>query len=78
MENTIKVGDQIRIKENLMDELVRVGFKKEEMETFVKRFKGKNASALDVYQQDGEWFVTVKLCCEIPLRACERITTRKN
>ena len=81
----IKKGDIIRIKENLMDELVRCGFEREEMESFVKRFKGKKVKALDVYQDvdrvfDGveingsnEWCVTVELCCEIPINACELI-----
>jgi len=81
----IKRGDKIYIKENLMDELVRCGFNKEEMKSFVKRFKGKNLKALDVYQDtdqeingvkiDGsnEWYVTVELCCEIPISACELV-----
>lgn len=78
MEKTIKTGDKIRIKENLMDELVRCGFNKEEMKLFVKRFKGKNAEAYDVYQGEDsngnpQMFVTVDLCCEIPLAACEAL-----
>ena len=85
MEVNIKKGDKIRIKENLMDELVRCGFNKEEMKSFVKRFKGKTVKALDVYQDvdkefDGvkiegsnEWYVTVELCCEVPLNACELV-----
>lgn len=49
MNRPIKVGETIIIKENLMDELVRVGFNKDEMESFVKRFKGKKAKAHDIY-----------------------------
>lgn len=85
MEISIKKGDTIRIKENLMDELVRCGFNKEEMQSFVQQFEGKIVKALDVYQDvdkhfDGikiegsnEWFVTVELCCEVPLNACELV-----
>jgi hypothetical protein len=87
MEVTIKKGDKIRIKENLMEELVRCGFNKDEMKSFVKRFKGKTVKALDVYQDvdkdfDGikiegsnEWYVTVELCCEVPLNACELVVS---
>lgn len=86
MKNAIKKGDKIIIKENLMDELVRCGFDKEEMKSFVKKFKGKTAKALDVYQDidkeisgrefkgSGEWYVTVELCCEVPLGACELVS----
>lgn len=79
MENTIiKQGDTIRIKENLMEELIRLGFKKDEMEGFVKVWKGKTATALDVYTDNdngtNEIFVTVELCCEIPLTACELVS----
>jgi Ftsk gamma domain. len=83
----IKKGDKVRIKDNLMDELVRLGFNREEMKGFVERFKGKVEEALDVYQDKGvvidgevisegnlEWYVTVDLCCEIPLNACELAT----
>lgn len=78
METTIKRGDKIRIKENLMDELVRCGFNKEEMKPFVRRFKGKKAIAYDVYlyknsKGSEEMYVTVDLCCEIPLAACEAL-----
>lgn len=80
----IKKGDKVRIKNNLMDELVRLGFNREEMKGFVKRFTGRVETALDIYQDkdvviDGEvisegtleWYVTVDLCCDIPLSACE-------
>lgn len=81
----IKKGDKIRIKDNLMDELIRVGFNKDEMASFVDEFKGKICKAHDVYQDTdqkingviiegtNEWFVTVDLCCETPINACEII-----
>lgn len=78
-EQLINVGDNILIKENLMEELVKYGFREKEMESFVERFKGTEQVALDVYQdEDGYgnivWYVTVELCCEIPINACELIT----
>lgn len=77
MKNQIKKGDDIRIKDSLMDELVRCGFNKEEMIPFVRSWKGKTCKALDVYQDadeingSNEWYVTVDVCCEIPIEACE-------
>lgn len=80
MEPKIKKGDKIRIKENLMEELVKVGFNRSEMESFVERFKGTEQTAYDVYfdapPSTGEWFATVEMCCEIPLSACELINPK--
>jgi hypothetical protein len=74
----IKKGDNIRIKNNLMQELVRCGFNEATIGGFVKRFEGKKLIALDVYEheiflENTETFVTVDFCCEIPLSACELI-----
>jgi hypothetical protein len=78
MNPGIKKGDKILIKDNLMEELVKVGFDKIEMEPFVERFKGKVETAYDVYEDEDSkgnkvTFVTVELCCEVPLNACELI-----
>lgn len=85
MTTTIKKGDTISIKDNLMEELIRCGFKADKVKYFVKRFKCKTVQALDVYQDVDqefdditfkgtyEWYVTVELCCEIPLTACELV-----
>lgn len=85
MKQEIKKGDKIIIKSNLMDELIRVGFSSEEMKSFVEEFEGKECIAYDIYQDidkdiagikiegSNEWYVTVDLCCEIPLNACELI-----
>jgi hypothetical protein len=83
MMNNIKKGDTIRIKENLMDEFIRCGFSEVDVEQLVSEVKGKTRVAFDVWQDvdkviddkqfkgSGEWYVTIDLCCEIPLAACE-------
>lgn len=83
MKNLIKKGDKIKIKENLMEEFIRCGFNKDDIESFVNEFKGKTTEALDVWQDtdkqiDGkvfrgsnEWFVTIDLCCEVPINSCQ-------
>jgi len=88
MENKIKKGDIIRIKENLMNEFIRCGFSHDDVQHLVSETVGKTKKALDIWQDvdkeiDGkhlkgsnEWFVTIDLCCEIPIKACELILTK--
>lgn len=76
MRNTIEKGDQILIKDNLMEELVKTGFNADEMVGFVNRFKGSQQTAYDVYElEPNKWFVTGDLCCEIPMSSCEKIVS---
>lgn len=85
MTALIKKGDTIRIKDNLMEEFIRCGYREHTVKLLVDEFRGKTVKALNVYQDvdtsicgiplkgTNEWFVTVELGCEIPLTACELI-----
>ena len=77
MEKKIKKGDKIRIKENLMAELVKFGFKPNEMADFVNHFINTEQTVLDVYHDTdngtNSLWVTVEMCCEIPISSCEII-----
>jgi len=77
MQTIIQKGDKIRIKENLMEELVRFGFNEKEMASFVEKFKNTEQTALDVYEDEdngtNSTWVTVEICCEVPLSACEKL-----
>lgn len=77
MENNIQTGDTIIIKHNLMSELVKYGFNESEQKGFVERFVGTTQKALSVYEDEDNgtnaFWVTVDLCCEVPMSACEKI-----
>ena len=73
--NMIKVGDKIRIKDNLFSELGRIGFDTEEALMFSNKWAGITCLALHIWTDDneGERYITVALCCEIPIAACELV-----
>ena len=74
---TIKVGDTIRVKENVTSELERMKFM--DPSALDERI-GQEYEALDIWsdpeQTDGvdEKFVTIDLCCEVPIAACELVS----
>ena len=68
-------GDLIKIKHNVESELARMKFISP---TITNDLIDTTQTALDVYEADkeqfngaSEWFVTIKMCCEIPLAACQ-------
>lgn len=65
----IKKGDWVRVLPNLEREMERVGFI--DTEGWNSFYVGKRFEAYAVWEQDGEWFVTIDLCVEIPITACE-------
>lgn len=69
----IKVGDTIRIKENLKSELRRLDFEEYIISSFAEEWTGKTCEALAVWPEDDtqEQYVTVEMCCEVPIAACE-------
>jgi hypothetical protein len=81
----IKPGDVIRVKENVKEELDRLEFEETDTEEIVKNCQGKTFKVLDVWfdedtnfrgivlEGSNEWFVTIDLCVEIPINACEKV-----
>lgn len=69
----IKVGDIIRIKDNLESELKRLDFEEYTISAFSQEWTGKICEALAIWTEDDtkEQFVTVEMCCEVPIAACE-------
>ena len=73
----INKGDYVLIKDNLRTELERMGFTNPDAGSHLV---GTVQTAYDVYESDkdqfdgkSEWFVTVDLCMEIPIAACELV-----
>lgn len=72
-----EIGDDFVVKDNLLEQLAYHNFDKKEMRAFVEAFVGKTVKALDVYYDKDNgtksWWVTVDLCCEVPIVCCELI-----
>lgn len=72
----IEIGDSIKIKPNLSEVLVKYGFEETEIQSFCERFENTEQVAHDVYfdsdNNTNTYWVTVDLCCEIPLECCEK------
>lgn len=71
----IKKGDLITIKPNVAEELRRMEFTSPDN---LNDLIGTTQTAYDVYEADkdqfdgnSEWFVTIDLCVEVPIAACE-------
>lgn len=65
---TIETGGWVLVKENISAELARIGFLDPEG---LNDLIGTIQPAIDVYEQDGEKYVTVDMMCEVPIAACE-------
>lgn len=72
---SIQVNDRIHIKGNLKAVLDRLGFLPETAQAMGKRWGGTNAVAHAIWtdEDSGTTYVTVDLCCEIPLECCEPV-----
>lgn len=70
----IQKGDRIRILPNLQEELNKLGFHPAEARAFAARFAGTIQTAHDVWPEtDEQTYVTVDLCCEVPIQCCEPV-----
>lgn len=69
----MEIGNKIRIKENLVEELLKMGFEKSSAES-LKHLQGTEQEILDLCKDDdGNEYATVDLGCEIPVQCCEVI-----
>lgn len=70
----ITKGQKIRINPNLQEELNKLGFDPGEARAFAARFAGTKQTAHDIWTGDeGQRFVTIDLCCEVPIQCCDPI-----
>lgn len=86
----IDIGDRIRIKDNLLSELQRIGKSHDGVDRFVNKWVGKIVKVAYVYCDaplicddvviiDGsnEWFVKINNYVEFPIEACEIVEKLK-
>lgn len=70
---TIITGDTIRVLGTLYERMVAIGFEKNACDTFRTKYTGRTFQALDVWQDDGQWYVTIEMCVEIPAECCQKL-----
>lgn len=70
----ITKGSRIRILPNLQEVMNELEFEPATARAFAARFAGTEQTAYDIWTGDeGQRFVTVDLCCEVPIQCCEPI-----
>ena len=71
----MKAGDKVRVKENLPKVMRELGFIKEEIPDFCRRFVNTTQEVFAIWHDDdtNTDYATVDLCCEIPLQCLEVI-----
>lgn len=68
----IKVGDKVKVKENLPKVMRELGFIREEIPPFCRRFVNTTQEVFSIWtSDDGTEYATVDLCCEIPTQCLE-------
>lgn len=72
-DQSIKVNDLIKIKRNLMTEMVRLGFAPPVAQDFQDRYASTTQKAHAIWTEEvsKQTYVTIDLCCEIPIQCCE-------
>ena len=68
----IKIGDSVVIKENLVEELIKLEFDDHIIE-MMKKLIGNKYFVYDIWndKQTNQEYVTVDLCLEIPIQCLE-------
>lgn len=74
MSSVIKKGDKIRVNNTLKDEMKKLDFNDDIITTFVNRFVNTEQTVYTVWYDDlGQGYATIDMCCEIPLQCCDKI-----
>jgi hypothetical protein len=69
----IEKGQKIRIKDNLRDILTELQFEQPTVERMAELFTGTEQTAHAIWKDEEQEYVTIDLCCEIPIQCCEAI-----
>jgi hypothetical protein len=82
LDPLIRQGDKIRILKNLGEVLVELEYDARTAQNMHDRFAGTEQTAyaiwLDHIGEKHTTYVTVDLCCEIPIQCCERAQRKAN
>lgn len=69
----IQKGSKIRIKNNLAEVMKALGMEAETIVSFCGTFMGTQRIAYDIWKDGAQEYVTVDLCCEMPIQCCEEV-----
>lgn len=70
----LKVGDKVKVKNNLKDVLLSLTFAQSTSDNMQENFAGTTQEILSLWaDEDGQEYATVDLCCEIPVQCLELI-----
>jgi hypothetical protein len=69
----IQQGQQIRIKDNLREVLTELRFEQFTIDRMVELFTGTEQIAHAMWFDGDQEYITIDLCCEIPIQCCEPI-----
>ena len=69
----MKIGDKVRVKDNLKEELLKLTFGEATSEGMAERFTGTEQEifALWTDEESGQKYATIDLLCEIPVQCLE-------
>ena len=65
-------NDKVIIKENLLDELRKLGFT-EDCILLMTELIGQEFTIFDIWEDEGQKYATVDLCVEIPLQCLRKV-----
>lgn len=71
----MKIGDKVRVKDNLEEELLKLSFSRATSEAMAERFVGTEQEiyALWTGENNSQEYATVDALCEIPVQCLEVI-----
>ena len=70
-EKEMEVGDKIRIKFNLLHEMKRLEFDDDIINSFCTKYSGTIQKILAIWSDGDQEYVTIDLCCEVPIQCIE-------
>lgn len=71
----MKIGDKVRVKDNLKEELLKLKFGEATSDGMAERFTGTKQEIFALWsdEESEQEYATVDLCCEIPVQCLEVI-----
>ena len=71
----MKIGDKVRVKDNLKEELLKLTFGEATSEGMAERFAGTEHGIFGLWtdEESGQNYADIELLCEIPVQCLEVI-----